>query len=280
MEGRTALVTGASRGIGKAAAVDLARRGARVLLVARDAARGAAALEEIRGRVPGADIRLLLADLSARRDVRALAAEIDGSEERLDVLLLNAGVYTRRRRLTDDGLETQLAVNHLAPFLLTLLLRGRLAASAPSRVVVVSSEAHRHGRIDFGDLQGERRYSGLRAYAQSKLANLLFAREAARRFGVDGVTVNAAHPGVVATNLLFSGFAPLRLVAPFLRTPEQGAATPVRLATDPALTDVSGRYFIDGREARPARAALDDDDARRLWEASLVLAGETSQETT
>jgi len=260
--------------------MELARRGARVLLVARDPGRGATAAEEIRGSVPAADIRVLLADLSAQRAVRALAAEVEGSEERLDVLLLNAGVYTRRRRLTDDGLEMQLAVNHLAPFLLTRLLRGRLAASAPSRVVVVSSEAHRHGRIEFEDLQGERRYSGLRAYAQSKLANLLFAREAARRLADDGVTVNAAHPGVVATNLLFSGFAPLRLFAPFLRTPEQGAATPVRLASDPALTDVSGRYFIDERQARPARAALDDDDAKRLWEASLALAGETPQETT
>lgn len=273
-------MTGASRGIGQAAATELARRGARVLLAVRDPARGAAAAEEIRGDVAGAEVRVLVADLSSQREVRALAARVAESEERLDVLLLNAGVYTRRRRLTVDGLETQLAVNHLAPFLLTRLLRRRLAEAAPSRVVVVSSEAHRHGRIDFEDLQGARRYGGLRAYAQSKLANLLFAREAARRLRPEGVTVNAAHPGVVATNLLFSGFAPLRLLAPLLRTPERGAATPVRLATDPALRDVTGTYFIDGREARPSRAALDDGDARRLWETSLALTGEPTQETT
>ena len=280
MAGKTALVTGASRGIGKAAATELARRGARVLLAVRDAGRGAAAADEIRGRVPGSDVRVLVADLSVQREIRGLAGRFEESGEPLDVLLLNAGVYTRRRRLTVDGIETQLAVNHLAPFLLTRLLRQRLAAARPSRVVVVSSEAHRHARIPFDDLQGERGYSGLRAYARSKLANLLFTREAARRLRGEGVTVNAAHPGVVATNLLFSGFAPLRLIAPFLRTPDQGAATPVRLATDPELAHVTGGYFMDGREARPARAALDDGDAKRLWNLSLALTGETGQETT
>ncbi len=279
MDGKTVLVTGASRGIGKAAAAELARRGARVLLAVRDPGRGAAAAAEIRELAPGAELRVLVADLSVQREVRSLAAAVAEDGERLDVLLLNAGLYTRRRRLTCDGIETQLAVNHLAPFLLLRRLRERLVASAPARVVVVSSEAHRQGRIDFDDLQGDRRYGGLRAYAQSKLANLLFVREAARRLAGEGVTVNAAHPGVVATNLLFSGFAPLRLLAPFLRTPEEGAATPVRLASDPALADVSGRYFIDGREARPSRAARDDADARRLWDVSLALTGETGQET-
>jgi NAD(P)-dependent dehydrogenase (short-subunit alcohol dehydrogenase family) len=251
-----------------------------VLLAVRDAGRGAAAADEIRGRVPGSDVHVLVADLSVQREIRGLAARVEESGEPLDVLLLNAGVYTRRRRLTVDGIETQLAVNHLAPFLLTRLLRQRLAAARPSRVVVVSSEAHRHARIPFDDLQGERGYSGLRAYARSKLANLLFTREAARRLRGEGVTVNAAHPGVVATNLLFSGFAPLRLLAPFLRTPDQGAATPVRLATDPELAHVTGGYFMDKREARPARAALDDGDAKRLWNLSLALTGETGQETT
>lgn len=280
MKGSTVLVTGASRGIGKATATELARRGARVLIAARSSERGESAAGEIRATVPGAAVELLLADLSSQQQVRALASETARRTDGLEVLVHVAGVYTRHRQTTRDGLETQLAVNHLAPFLLTRLLRDRLEAAAPSRVVVVSSEAHRHARLDFEDLQGERRYNGLRAYARSKLANLLFTRELARRLESRGVTANAAHPGVVATDLLFSGFAPLRLLRPFLRTPERGARTPVWLAADPGPAGVSGRYFIDEREARPSRAALDDASARRLWEESVALTGGNEEETS
>ncbi len=270
---RTVLVTGASAGIGRATAAQLASMGARVLLASRSRERGEAARAWIAGRSPGASTELLVADLASQDGVRSLAAQTLAASDRLDVLINNAGVFTRGYQATADGLETQFSVNHLAPFLLTNLLRERLVESSPARVITVSSEAHKRGRIDFDDLQGKARYNGLKAYAQSKLANLLFNRELARRLGGTGVTSNALHPGVVATNLLFDSFRPLKLLRPLLRTPEQAARTTICLAAAPALERLTGLYFIDCEPARPSVAARDDAAARRLWQISAELTG-------
>ncbi|HEX2202141.1 MAG TPA: SDR family oxidoreductase [Longimicrobium sp.] len=264
LSGRVCVVTGANGGIGKATAAALARRGATVAMVCRRPDAGTEARDEV-ARDSGGDVHLLLADLASQTRVRHLAAEIGARWGRVDVLVNNAGVYTRRRATTADGIETQWAVNHLAPFLLTHLLRDALAAGGGARVVTVSSEAHQGARLDWGDLQMERRYRPFRMYAWTKLANVLFTRELARRLAGTGVTANAMHPGVVATELLMNGFPPIRLVRRFLRTPEQGARTAVWLAAAPEAAGLTGGYFRDERPARPSAAALDDDDARRLW---------------
>ena len=277
---QTVLVTGANAGIGRATATELARRGARVLMACRDCGRGTEARAALIAEVPGARTELLVADLSSGEGVRSLAEQTLQHTDRLDVLVNNAGVFTRQHTPTAEGLETQFAVNHLAPFLLTNLLRDLLVKSAPARVVTVSSEAHKRGQISFDDLQGEQSYSGMKAYSQSKLANLLFNRELARRFGGTGVTANALHPGVIATQLLFTGFAPIRLLRPFLKTPEAGARTSVFLAVAPAVERLTGLYFVDFEPARPSQAARDDGAARRLWRISAELTGMNPEENS
>ncbi|HEX2190899.1 MAG TPA: SDR family oxidoreductase [Longimicrobiaceae bacterium] len=273
MDGRVCVVTGASAGIGRATALGLARMGARVAMVARSRERGEAARAAV-ARESGSDaVELFLADLSSQGEVRRLAAELRERFGRLDVLVNNAAVYARERTLTVDGIELQLAVNHLAPFLLTNQLLDLLERSAPARVVTVSSEAHRAVPLEWDNLQGERRYRGLRAYCTAKLANLLFTRELARRLEGTRVTANAAHPGVVGTELLFGGWGPLRLLRGFLRTPEEGARVVLHLAASPEVEGVTGRYFRDAREIRPSAAALDDGNARRLWRVSEELTG-------
>ena len=273
MAGRTCVVTGANAGIGRETALALARMGARVGMVSRSRERGAAARAEVARESGNGAVELFVADLSARAEVRRLAAEIRERYDRLDVLVNNAAVYTAKRTLSPDGIELQLAVNHLAPFLLTNLLLDLLVRSAPARVVTVSSEAHRGVRLEWEDLEGERRYRGLRAYRAAKLANLLFTRELARRMAAAGVAANAAHPGVVGTELLFGGWGPLRLLKRFLKTPEEGARVIVRLASAPELEGVTGRYFREEGEIRPSAAALDDEAAGRLWRVSEELAG-------
>jgi len=269
MDGRVCVVTGASGGMGRAAAVELARRGATVALVVRSRERGQAVIDEIARKTGRRDARLVLADLSRQADVRRAAGEILAAYPRVHVLLNNAAIYTRKRTLTDDGIEMQWAVSHLAPFLLTSLLLPRLTESAPARVVTVSSGAHKAGDLRWDDLEmRERRYRGFRQYANTKLANVLFTRELARRTAGTGVTANALHPGVVATDLLMNGFPPLRLVRRWMKTPEQGAATAVYLATSPQVATVTGAYFVDERPVPPSSAATDDEAARRLWELS------------
>jgi len=273
MEGKVCLVTGATAGIGEATALGLARAGATVLLVARNPAKAEEVLARLAAESGNPRLEVLLADLASLAQVRALAAEVERRHDRLHVLVNNAAVYTKERALTADGIETQFAVNHLAPFLLTNLLLPLLRRSAPARVVTVSSEAHRGITIDWENLTGERRYHGLRAYGQSKLANLLFTFELARRLSGSGVTANAVHPGVVGTSLLFGGWAPLRLLKPFLRGPEQGARTTVFLATSPRVEGVTGRYYKDSREIEPSPQARDPETARRLWEISERMTG-------
>ena len=274
MHGKVCVVTGASSGIGRVAALRLAERGAMVVLVCRNEERGAPVLEEIGRRSGGGKATLLTADLSSQRQVREAAAAFLERFDRLDVLINNAGIAGWGTRLiTEDGLETTFAVNHLAPFLLTDLLLDRLKASAPARVVTVSSAAHKSFRLDFDDLRGERRYSGFGAYSRSKLANILFTRELSRRLEGTGVTANCLHPGVVATGIFrnLPGWLRVILTSPLVLSPEKGADTLLYLATAPEVAALSGRYFVRRKPARSSRASQDAAAAQRLWGASEAL---------
>lgn len=273
MEGRVCVITGATAGLGQAAATELGRRGATVVLVARSPERAENTRKAV-VRAAGHDrVHVVRADLAVQAQVRAAAAEILERWPAVHVLINNAGVYTRTLQLTPDGIEMQWAVNHLAPFLLTNLLLDRLRASAPARVVTMSSGAHRGAALRLDDVEMRGKYNGLRQYANTKLANILFTRELARRVPPAQVTANALHPGVVATELLFGGFAPLRLLKFFMKTPEQGARTTVYLASSPDVASVTGGYFQDERPARITSAAQDDTAARRLWEISEQMTG-------
>jgi NAD(P)-dependent dehydrogenase (short-subunit alcohol dehydrogenase family) len=271
MHSRTCLITGATSGIGRATALALGGMGAELVLLCRDRARGEETAAAARAAGAPA-VELLIADLGVQAEVRRAAAEFLAGGRPLHVLINNAGVVNLQRTLTADGLEATFAVNHLAYFLLTTLLLDRLRASAPARIVNVSSEAHRFGPLDFDDLQNERRYRTMKVYGQSKLANILFTAELARRLEGSGVTVNSLHPGAVATRLGTNNGAwaraLIRLLRPFFRTPDDGAATSIHLATAPELAGVSGRYFANRREKTPSAAARDPDAARRLWEVS------------
>jgi NAD(P)-dependent dehydrogenase (short-subunit alcohol dehydrogenase family) len=273
MLGTTCVVTGASSGIGLEVARGLARRGARVVLLGRDAGRTAAAVESILGDVPSAELESVLADLSTRAAVHAAAEQILDRCPRLDVLVNNAGAFFLRRRETSDGVEAQLAVNHLAPFLLTQLLLARLESSAPARVVNVGSRAHFFARLDFDDLQARRSYGrlGFDQYARTKLLSMLTTRALAKRLAGTGVTVNCVHPGDVATRIWPAPVRPL--MKALMRSPAEGARTPLKVATDPALADVTGAYFSDEQIAEPSAAARDDEVMERAWEASLRLVG-------
>jgi retinol dehydrogenase-14 len=272
MAGRTVLVTGATSGIGHATALGLARLGAR--------SRTQKAACEITA-AGGVIVDVFVADLSSQAQVRRLASDVLEGLPRIDVLVNNVGGYWSTRHVTADGLERTFALNHPAPFLLTNLLLARLERSAPARVVTVASNAHTTGRIDFHDLHGERSYSGGRAYNQSKLANVLFTYQLAGRLRANAVTANALHPGVVRTSFGAEDPAPIqRLLVPLLRpvmkSPAQGAATSIHLASAPDLEQVSGRYFANRRPARSSTRSYDQRVAARLWEASADLVGLTA----
>jgi NAD(P)-dependent dehydrogenase (short-subunit alcohol dehydrogenase family) len=278
LRGRTCLITGATSGIGRAAAHALARQGADLVLVARDPARGEAAVEEIMRASGNPAIELLCGDLGELDSVRALARDFLASRRPLHVLLNNAGAIFLQRQETRAGLEATFAVNHLGPFLLTNLLLERLRASAPARIVNVASDAHRFARrLPLEDLQSRRGYRAMRVYGRSKLMNLLFTRELARRLEGSGVTANALHPGFVASRLGANngwlGRAAVRLLAPFARTPEKGAETAVFLASSPDVEGRSGGYWRDCRPHPLHPAAERDEDAARLWSLSCELAG-------
>jgi len=277
LKDKTCVVTGGNSGIGLATAVGLAREGARAIVVSRDRGRGEAAVARARDE-HGVELELIQGDLGTVADARALAGVLRERCPELHVLVNNAGLWMSRRVENADGLETTFAVNHMGPFVLTNLLLERLIASAPARVVNVASTAHRQGKLDFDDLRAARRFGRIKAYADSKLCNVLFTRELARRLEGTGVTTNALHPGVVDTNIAQHWPRPLRWVAErvgpwFLATPEQGARTSIHLAAAPELEEVSGRYFQRSREVTPSKRARSDADARRLWEVSERLAG-------
>ena len=275
MAGRTVLVTGGTTGIGRATALGLATMGARLAITGRDRGRAEAAAREIRA-AGGGQVDVFVADLSSQSQVRRLADEVLQSLPRIDVLVNNVGGYWNTRHVTPDGLERTFALNHLAPFLLTDLLLDRLRHSAPARVVTVASNAQALGRIDFDDLQGERSYSGARAYNQSKLANVLFTYELARRLAGTGVTANALHPGVVSTS--FGAEDPGRVqrlfvpfMRPFMKTPAEGAATSIHVASAPELEQVTGCYFANSSAKRSSERSYDEATAARLWQVSTDL---------
>ncbi|MGH3460508.1 MAG: SDR family NAD(P)-dependent oxidoreductase [Kribbellaceae bacterium] len=278
MAGKAVLLTGSSGGIGKATAAGLAALGARVGITGRDRRRAAAVAAEIVDRSGNPAVDVFAADLSAQSEVRRLAAEVLAAYPRLDVLVNNVGGTWAHRHVTPDGLEHTFALNHLAPFLLTNLLLERLRASAPARVVTVSSGAQAMGRIDFDDLQSQHRYSGQRAYNASKLANVMFTYELARRLEGTGVTANVLHPGVVRTAFAAEDPSPVyKLLTPvarlFMKTPEQGAATSIYLASSAEVEGVSGRYFANRRPKRSSKASYDAQVAARLWQVSAGLVG-------
>lgn len=278
LSGRICLVTGATHGIGRATAEALAALGATVIVHGRDSAAVGAVCREIVRASGNAEVTGVVADFASLAAVRRLAADVVARHTRLDVLVNNAGTSARQRRLTSDGFEWLLGVNHLAPFLLTTLLLDKLRASAPARVVTVASMAYRRGTLELDDLNWERRkYRGFKAYADSKLANILFTHELARRLTGSGVTANSLHPGVVATNIFnqlgFVGRLFTTLAKPFLLTSAEGAKTSVYLASAPEAASVSGRFFDRCREVPLDPVANDAAGARRLWELSEKLCG-------
>jgi retinol dehydrogenase 12 len=275
MKGKVCVVTGATSGIGKAAATALARLGATVVLVGRDRGRTEAAAAEI-GSESAPPPRAEIADLSSLAQVRELAERLAGLE-RIDVLINNAGLVLGERRVSPDGFEHVFALNHLAPFLLTNLLLPKLTASAPARVVTVTSDAHSAARLDLADPNLERGWDSWRSYANSKLANILFTRELARRLDGTGVTANCAHPGVVRTGFGRDARPLLKLgitiARPFMLSPGRGADTIVYLASSPDVADQSGGYYVKRRRREPSAAARDATAARELWQISEKMTG-------
>jgi NAD(P)-dependent dehydrogenase (short-subunit alcohol dehydrogenase family) len=277
MQGKTVVITGGTSGIGEVAAVALAKMGARIVLVARDRSRGDAALGQLRRSAPGLPHSVHFADLSRLAEMKRVAAEIADQEPRIDVLINNAGAIFGTRQLTEDGLERTFALNHMAYFVLTEGLRQRLSASGTARIVNTASEAHRGATLDFDDLQLTRGYGAMKAYNRSKLCNILFTRELARRLHGTGMTANCLHPGFVATRFgdqsggLFShlvSFAKL-----FAISPAKGAETIVYLASSPEVAETTGRYFYKCQPSTPSAVAQDDRAASELWRASAALAG-------
>jgi retinol dehydrogenase-14 len=280
MAGKYVLVTGGTAGIGKATAVGLATLGARVAITGRDRVRAEAAAADIRAASGNPAVDVFTADMSSQAEVRRLAGAILDTCPRLDVLVNNVGGFWAHRHVTADGLEHTFAVNHLGPFLLTNLLLDRLKASAPARVVTVSSGAHTAGRIDFDDLQGTAGYSGKRAYSASKLANIMFTYELARHLQGTGVTATVLHPGVVRTHFgaddqtrLIRTMLPL--VRPFMKTATAGAATPIYLASSAEVEEVTGRYFANRKPKTSTSVSYDAAVAARLWKVSAELVGLT-----
>jgi NAD(P)-dependent dehydrogenase (short-subunit alcohol dehydrogenase family) len=276
MQGQVCVVTGATSGIGKAAAAALAQQGAEIIVVGRDPARAEATAPAIQaGGAPPPKVEI--ADLARLDQVRALAGRLNQTLDRIDVLINNAGLVLNERRVTPDGYEYVFAVNHLAPFLLTNLLRPKLTASAPARVITVSSDAHTAARLDLDDPNLEHGWSSWRSYSNSKLANILFTRELAGRLDGTGVTANCLHPGVVRTGFGRDARPLMRvgitIARPFMLSPERGADTIVYLASSPDVAAKTGGYYVKREPREPSAAARDDGLARGLWETSERLTG-------
>jgi NAD(P)-dependent dehydrogenase (short-subunit alcohol dehydrogenase family) len=275
LEGKVAIVTGANSGIGKATALGLAKEGATVVLACRDPAKGEAARAEIQASSGNDKVRMLQLDLADTSSIRAFAAAVRSQFPRLDILINNAGLMTRKRSTTAQGIETTFGVNHLGTFLLTLELLPLLEASRPSRVVVVASDLHYRARIDWDDLGAEKHsFSGSTAYNQSKLANVLFTKALARRLQGKGVTVNAIHPGVVTTEIVREYPKLLvKLFQLFTISPEKGATTSIHVATSPELENVSGSYFADCKQKPASNTASDEAAQEKMWAVSEQLLG-------
>ena len=273
MDGKRVLITGGNSGIGIVAATELAKQGAEVVLACRDTQKTADALQVInaQARIPAVNLPVELANLES---IRELAATFLERYDRLDVLINNAGLFPAKQRKTDDGFEMQFGVNHLAPFLLTNLLLDCLKASAPSRIVTVTSMLHKKGKVDFDAIRGYENYSSQAAYNASKLCNVLFAVELARRLEGTGVTSNVLHPGAVATDIVRDLPWVLRkIIGLIFISPEKGARTTIMLASDPALADVTGKYYDQCELAQYSRQADDEALRTRLWDLSAELVG-------
>ena len=275
MAGSVCIVTGANGGIGRATVLGLANLGATVVMVCRSRERGEAALAEVKEKSNNDHVSLQIADLSSQVEVRKLAENFRSQHSALHVLINNAGIVPRKREVTVDGLETQFAVNYLAPFLLTNLLLDMLKSNAPARVVTVASDMHRGATIDFDDLQSERAYKPLRVYCRTKLANVLFTKELARRLQGTGVTANCLHPGVVATKLLADAMGMPRTLRPTTRligsSPDKGAKTSIYLASSPEVEGVSGKYFVRQKAVESSKVSYDENMASQLWRVSAEL---------
>ena len=281
MQGKTIVITGGTSGIGEVAALDLARQGARIVLIARDRARGEATLATLRSANPAAQHAAHYGDLSVIADMKRVAQAVAASETRIDVLINNAGAVFLSRRVSADGLEMTFATNHMAYFVVTNILLDRLKATPGARIVSTASDAHKSGKLDFDDLQSEKSYSSFRVYGTSKLCNILFTRELARRLEGSGVTANCQHPGFVGTrfgqnnasNIFLKLLA--RTIMAFGLSPEEGARTIIHLASSPDVATISGEYFYRCKVAEPTQAAQDDDAAKRLWQVSAKIADMT-----
>jgi len=277
MTGKVVLITGANSGIGRAMALGVAREGARVVMVCRNEKRGRKARKSIITESGNDQVDLMLADLSSRPSIRKLCSEFNASYDRLDVLVNNAGIMTGRRRTTAEGFEMQFFVNHIAYFMVTQLLFEKLRATAPSRIVNVASTAHSSGTLNFDDLQGEVAYKGHKAYANSKLANIVFTYELARRIRGTGVTANCVHPGVIHTNLLknFNFFLNglFHMLQRFFKQPEEGADTPLYLISSEEVAQTSGKYFKYRAVLGSSDESNDPQVQKRLWQVSEEIAG-------
>ncbi|MGZ4206874.1 MAG: SDR family oxidoreductase [Actinomycetota bacterium] len=276
MDGKVCVITGGTSGIGKETARALAERGARVVLINRNAEKGTAVAAEI-ARTATVPVEMVHGDMSSFASIRAAAAEVLDRYPRIDVLINNAGVFRVRRHVTADGFEETFAVNHLAPFLLTNLLLARLKEGAPSRVVIVASDAHRGAVLDFTDLLLEHRFGSWKAYSRSKLANVMFSYALARRLNGSGVTANSLHPGFVATRLGSGNKIPIVpvyvLLRPFTISPRAGAETSVFLASSPDVEGVTGKYFDKKKDVRSSRVSMDEEAQELLWKMSAELTG-------
>jgi NAD(P)-dependent dehydrogenase (short-subunit alcohol dehydrogenase family) len=278
MDNKIMLITGANSGIGKAAAVALAEMGAHVVMLCRDPQKGEKARQEVIRSSRNNRVDLMICDLASLESVRRFAAEFTSRYPRLDVLINNAGIYTSKRMETADGFEYQIGVNHLGPFLLTGLLLDLLKESAPSRIINLASAAHVGGRMNFDDLQLTQGFSSWKSYARSKLANVLFTYELARKLTGTGVTVNCVHPGFVHTRFAYNreknrpNFM-MFLLRPFMISPARGAETVIYLAASPEVENVTGKYFYKRRAKASSRVSYDLGDAERLWEVSTRLTG-------
>lgn len=276
MQGKTIVITGGTSGIGEVAALRLAAMGARIVLVARSKSRGEATLGRLDKAAPGLGHTAHYADLLLIPDMKRVASEIATNEQRIDVLINNAGALFNARRVTADGLEFTFATNHMAYFVITALLRDRLIASGAARIVNTASDAHQGGRLDLDDLQYEKNYLGFRVYGTSKLCNILFTRSLAKRLQGTGVTANCLHPGFVATRFGDQSggmLAPVVRAAKFFAiSPEEGAKTIVYLASAPEVAATSGDYFVKSRPALPTRTARNDALAEKLWQRTAALA--------
>jgi NAD(P)-dependent dehydrogenase (short-subunit alcohol dehydrogenase family) len=279
MQGKTVVVTGGTSGIGEVAAFRLAGQGARIVLIARDPKRGGVTLSMLKQANPAADHKVHYGDLSSIADMKRVATEVANTEPRIDVLVNNAGAVFLSRQTSVDGLEMTFATNHMNYFVVTNILLDRLKATPGARIVSTASEAHKSGKLDFDDLQSAKSYSTFRVYGTSKLCNILFTRELARRVDGTGVTANCLHPGFVgtrlgqnnATNFFMKALA--RTIMTFGISPEEGAKTIIHLASSPDVATISGEYFYKCKVAEPSLAAQDGDAAKRLWDVSAKIAG-------